>query len=95
MNTGIDAISFYTSNYYLDLKTLGETRGVDPDKFYIGLGQEKMAIPPPDEDIVTMAANAPSPGRGTGHLKPGNRSLRHRVGRRPIQGRRHLRPRIA
>ena len=58
MNVGIDAISFYSSNYFIDLKTLGEVRGVDPDKYYVGIGQEKMAIPPPDEDIVTMGASA-------------------------------------
>lgn len=55
---GIDKASFYTSHYFLDLKTLAEARGNDPDKFYIGLGQQKMAVCPPDEDIVTMAANA-------------------------------------
>lgn len=58
MKTGIDRISFYTSQYFLDLKTLAEARGVEPDKFYAGIGQEKMSIPPPDEDIVTMAASA-------------------------------------
>ena len=61
MNVGIDAISFYSSNYFLDLKTLGAVRGVDPDKYTIGIGQEKMAIPPPDEDVVTMAASAALP----------------------------------
>lgn len=61
MNVGIDAISFYSSNYFLDLKTLGQARGVDPDKYYVGIGQEKMAIPPPDEDIVTMGASAALP----------------------------------
>jgi hydroxymethylglutaryl-CoA synthase len=58
MKTGIDAISFYTSHYYIDLRTLAKARNVDADKYYIGIGQEKMAVPPPDEDIVTMAANA-------------------------------------
>ncbi len=58
MKVGIDQISFYTSQYFLDLKTLAEARGVDPEKFYTGIGQEKMSIPPPDEDIVTMAAGA-------------------------------------
>ncbi len=58
MNTGIERISFYTPRYYLDLKTLAAHRGVDPDKFTIGLRQERMAVPPPDEDIVTMAASA-------------------------------------
>ena len=61
MNIGIDLISFYSSHYYMDLKTLGEERNVDPDKYYLGLGQEKMALPPPDEDIVTMAASAAWP----------------------------------
>ena len=58
MRIGIDQISFYTSQYFLDLRTLAEARGVDPDKYVIGIGQSKMGIPPPDEDIVTMAASA-------------------------------------
>jgi hydroxymethylglutaryl-CoA synthase len=61
MNAGIDLISFYTTRYYLELKDLAEERGVDPDKFIIGLGQERMAVPPPDEDVVTMAASAAQP----------------------------------
>lgn len=55
---GIDTASFYTSHYYLDLKTLAQARGIDVDKFYIGMGQRKMAVTPPDEDIISMAANA-------------------------------------
>ena len=55
---GIEAIGFYSSGFYLDLKTLAEKRGIDVKKFYVGLGQHKMAVPPPDEDVVTMAANA-------------------------------------
>lgn len=55
---GIDKICFYTSHYYLDLGILANARGVDPEKFYTGLGQEKMSVPAPDEDIVTIAANA-------------------------------------
>jgi hydroxymethylglutaryl-CoA synthase len=61
INVGIDALSFYTSRYFLDLKTLAAARGTDYNKYATGLGQEKMAIPPPDEDIVTMAANAALP----------------------------------
>ena len=57
-SVGIDAIRFYTSHYYLDLKTLAEARSVDVDKFYVGLGQHKMAVVAPDEDVVTMAADA-------------------------------------
>lgn len=58
IKVGIDAINFYTSRYFLDLKTLAEKRGVDPEKFCVGLGQEKMSVSPPNEDIVTLAANA-------------------------------------
>lgn len=58
IKVGIDAIDFYTPHYYLNLKVLAEARGVDINKFHTGLGQEKMAVVPPDEDIVTMAADA-------------------------------------
>ena len=55
---GIDKLAFYTPPFYLDLQVLAEARGVDPDKYTKGLGQHKMAVIPPDEGIVTMAASA-------------------------------------
>ncbi|MCD6040172.1 MAG: mvaS [Gammaproteobacteria bacterium] len=58
LKAGIDTLSFYTSHYALDLARLAEARGVHPDKYGIGLGQYKMAVPAPDEDIVTMGAAA-------------------------------------
>ncbi|MBN1268754.1 MAG: hydroxymethylglutaryl-CoA synthase [Kiritimatiellae bacterium] len=58
MKAGIESISFYAPHYFVDLRTLARRRGADPDKFLKGLGQEKMGVPPPDEDIVTMGANA-------------------------------------
>jgi hydroxymethylglutaryl-CoA synthase len=58
VKVGIDAIGFYTTPYYLDLATLAKAREVDVNKYYTGLGQEKMAVLGPDEDIVTMAADA-------------------------------------
>lgn len=58
VKVGIDTIAFYTAHYALDLATLAAVRGIDANKFYVGLGQQKMAVTPPDEDIVTMAANA-------------------------------------
>ncbi len=61
MSVGIDNISFYTSNFFLDLKTLADVKNIDKDKFYHGIGQEKMAIPGADEDVVTMAASAALP----------------------------------
>lgn len=60
MNVGIDNAAFYVPHYFLDLQTLAAARGVDKNKYQIGLGQYKMAINPPDEGIVTMAANAAS-----------------------------------
>ena len=60
VKVGIDALSFYTPRYYLELATLATARGVDPHKFTVGLGQEAMSIAPPGEDVVTMAANAAS-----------------------------------
>ncbi|EPJ44560.1 MAG: hydroxymethylglutaryl-coenzyme A synthase [Osedax symbiont Rs1] len=60
-SVGIDQISFYTSNYYLDLQTLAKTQNIDPEKYYVGIGQEKMGMPAHDEDIVTMAASAAAP----------------------------------
>lgn len=68
MKIGIDRISFYSANYFLDLRTLAEARSVDADKYYIGIGQEKMGIPPPDEDIVTLAASAAFPLMEDGEL---------------------------
>ncbi len=61
MSVGIDDISFYTSNFYLDLKSLADVHNIEKDKFYLGIGQEKMGIVATDEDIVTMAANAAMP----------------------------------
>lgn len=58
IKVGIDTLAIYTSRYALDLAVLAEARGVDPDKYYLGLGQRMMSVPPPGEDIVTMAANA-------------------------------------
>ncbi|MBN1684273.1 MAG: hydroxymethylglutaryl-CoA synthase [Gammaproteobacteria bacterium] len=55
---GIDAIDFYVPNYYLDLEILAQKRDIDVNKFHVGLGQFKMALPAPCEDIVTMGANA-------------------------------------
>lgn len=58
IKVGIDTLALYTSRYALDLATLAKARGVDPEKYYTGLGQHMMSVPPPGEDIVTMAASA-------------------------------------
>lgn len=58
MKIGIDKIGFYAPHLYLDMKKLAAARNIDPDKFTIGIGQEKMALPPVTQDSVTLAANA-------------------------------------
>lgn len=55
---GIDKISFYAPKSYIDMVELAHVRGVDPGKYTIGIGQDKMAQPAIEEDIVAMAANA-------------------------------------
>ncbi|GAB6034561.1 hydroxymethylglutaryl-CoA synthase [Galenea microaerophila] len=60
-NVGIDLIHFATSDYYLGLDTFANQKGIDYNKYKVGIGQEKMSIAPPDEDIVTLAAKAADP----------------------------------
>lgn len=58
MKIGIDKISFFTPPTYVDMVELAEARNVDPNKYLIGIGQEKMAIASEAYDIVAMATNA-------------------------------------
>lgn len=58
VNIGIDKIGFYAPHYYVDMIKLAEARGIDPDKFTIGIGQDEMALAPVTQDAVTLAANA-------------------------------------
>ncbi len=58
---GIDAISLYTPRYVLHLEDLAQSRGIDPLKYQVGLGQTSMSVLPPNEDIVTMGAAAAKP----------------------------------
>lgn len=61
MKIGIEHISFYIPRQYLNLSTLAERHGIDPEKFSRGIGQDKIAVPSHDEDVVTMAAEAAKP----------------------------------
>ncbi|WP_125980348.1 hydroxymethylglutaryl-CoA synthase [Loigolactobacillus iwatensis] len=58
MKIGIDQLSFYTTNYFIDMAKLAKARNEDPNKYLIGIGQRKMAVIPPTQDSVTLAANA-------------------------------------
>ena len=55
---GIDAISYYVPQLYLDLKDLAAERGIEYLKLNKGLGLSKMAVPDVDEDAASFAANA-------------------------------------
>ncbi|MBR4797250.1 MAG: hydroxymethylglutaryl-CoA synthase, partial [Spirochaetia bacterium] len=61
MSTGIDNISLYTSSFYLDMHTLSAKRHIEYSKYTEGIGIERISIPAPDEDIITLAANAALP----------------------------------
>ncbi|GGJ73740.1 hydroxymethylglutaryl-CoA synthase [Virgibacillus salexigens] len=58
MKIGIDKIGFYAPHLFLDMNKLAVARDVDPAKYTIGIGQEKMAIAPITQDAVSLAANA-------------------------------------
>ncbi|GGM23717.1 hydroxymethylglutaryl-CoA synthase [Paraliobacillus quinghaiensis] len=58
MEIGIDKLGFYTPHMYVDTKNLALARNIEPEKFTIGIGQEKMAVPPITQDAVSLAANA-------------------------------------
>ena len=58
---GIDQINMFTPNTYVDLVELAKVRGVDPNKFTIGIGQDKMAFPLVSQDSYSMAVNAAAP----------------------------------
>jgi hydroxymethylglutaryl-CoA synthase len=55
---GIDAIAFHGPECFVDMVELAQARGVEPEKFTRGIGQQQMAVATPCEDTVTMAAMA-------------------------------------
>ena len=74
MKIGIDQMAFATTPYYIELSDLAAARGVDPNKFKIGIGQDRQAVVPPTQDMVTLGAAAAKKlpknalRRGQGHL---------------------------
>lgn len=57
-SVGIDHIAVYTPSQYLDATDLASARNVDPRKYTSGIGIAQIAVPPVDEDVVVLAANA-------------------------------------
>ncbi|MDH5179496.1 MAG: hydroxymethylglutaryl-CoA synthase, partial [Gammaproteobacteria bacterium] len=58
MKAGISSIGIYIPPLYLSHDDLADARDIPRDKYKIGLGNINMAIVPPWDDPVTMAANA-------------------------------------
>lgn len=61
LKVGIDKLHFASSHLYVDMAELATARQEAPDKYLIGIGQSKMAVIPPSQDAVTLAANAAAP----------------------------------
>ena len=51
---GIDKMSVYLPHFYLEMEELATARGVEVEKYTIGIGQNKMAVPTIEEDIVAL-----------------------------------------
>src|SRR5207247_3580227 len=58
MSVGIEGLRVYVPQYALRLTELAAARDVPPEKLTAGLGVQEMAIAPPCEDVVTLAATA-------------------------------------
>ena len=57
-NIGIDALSFYSTRSYIDLRELAIERHVDPNKYSKGLLSKEIRIPEVDEDVVSLGLKA-------------------------------------
>ncbi len=60
MKIRIDRLSFFIPNLYLDMTDLAESRGDDPAKYHIGIGQDQMAVNRANEDIITLGQMLPA-----------------------------------
>jgi hydroxymethylglutaryl-CoA synthase len=58
MSVGIERLAVHVPQYALRLTDLAAARGIPPEKLSAGLGVREMAITPPCEDVVTLAATA-------------------------------------
>ena len=58
MKIGIDEMAFATTPFYISMDDLAEARNEDPNKYKIGIGQDRQAVVPPTQDIVTLGAAA-------------------------------------
>src|ERR1051325_6547959 len=55
---GIHSIGVAISRRFVDMADLAHARGVDPAKYFHGLGAREMAVAEPGEDTVALATVA-------------------------------------
>ncbi len=55
---GISSIGIAIPSRYLDVRDLAELRGVDPNKYTLGLGCKEIALCNDDESVVSLAVQA-------------------------------------
>ena len=72
MSVGIEQLAVYVPPSVLSLDELAAARGVPPEKFREGLGVREMAIAPPCEDVVTLAASAGARALRASRVDPGD-----------------------
>jgi hydroxymethylglutaryl-CoA synthase len=70
MSVGIERLAAYVPSWVLPIDALADARGVAREKLRTGLGVEAMAVPPPCEDVVTLAANAGARVLRAGSVSP-------------------------
>lgn len=58
LKIGIDQLRFASTNLYITMDDLAHARHEDPNKYKIGIGQDRQAVVPPTQDIVTLGASA-------------------------------------
>jgi hydroxymethylglutaryl-CoA synthase len=70
MSVGIERLAAYLPAYVLPMEELARARGIPLEKLTRGLGVKEMAIVPPCEDVVTLAANAGARCLGAARVDP-------------------------
>lgn len=75
MSVGIERLAVYVPPYVLPMEALAAARDVPLEKLTQGLGVREMAIAPPCEDVVTLAANAGARLLRAAEIDPGEIGL--------------------
>jgi hydroxymethylglutaryl-CoA synthase len=75
MSVGIERLGAYVPPWVLPMEALATARGVPLEKLVHGLGVREMAIAPPCEDVVTLAASAGARCLRAARVDPGEIGL--------------------